>query len=309
MKKQSGLGRGIDYLFDDSVQKEEIIGTGETGRENGVTTILLDDLCAGAYQPRTFFAPEQLEQLSQSIKNQGIIQPILVRKLHHKKDNANYEIIAGERRFRAAKIAGLTEIPCIIKDYTDSEAMTVALIENLQRQDLNPIEEAAGYEKLKEMHGFSQEELAEKLGKSRSAVANAIRLLTLPEKIQNYVKYNTIQKGHARTLLAITDNATRLVLCEATIEFELSVREMESAVEYWKVHNVLPSSITGKEPYKEPKIKLTPSKLITEINNKLKNILHKNATIKGTEEKGTIQISYNNNSELVSIINKLEIRS
>lgn len=175
MKKNNGLGRGLDHLFnrDDNLIHED--------NDQEVKMIAISKIKPNIHQPRRQFDEESLHELATSIKNQGIVQPLIVRRLEN---TDNYEIVAGERRYRAGKIIGLNELPVIVRDYTDIEAMTIALIENLQREDLNSIDEAEALNELKTVHKLSQEELAEKIGKSRSNVANTLRLLALPEKIK-----------------------------------------------------------------------------------------------------------------------------
>ena len=222
---ERGLGRGLDSLLR-STREADI-------PSRDAKKLALTQLIPGPHQPRKRFDDAALAELSASIKNQGVIQPLIVRP---KADSSPqvYEIVAGERRWRAAKLAGLTEVPVVICAYTDAEAMTVALVENLQRENLSPLEEAEALQALRDTHQLNQEELAAKLGKSRSAVANALRLLQLPPICREALSEARISAGHARALLAIGDEETREKLLKAVIRQELSVRDAESAADHWK---------------------------------------------------------------------------
>jgi ParB family chromosome partitioning protein len=228
---ERGLGRGLSSLLSAAPEN-----TSEETRK-----LALTQLIPGKHQPRKYFDNAALSELAVSIKNQGVIQPLLVRQLPGMPQR--YEIVAGERRWRAAKLAGLTEVPVIVTEYTDKEAMTVALVENLQREDLNPLEEAEALQALREAHGLSQEALAEQLGKSRSAVANALRLLQLPPSIQEGLIRSDITAGHARALLAIADAELRAELYAAVIDQRLSVRETEAAADTCKRTGKLPEKL------------------------------------------------------------------
>ena len=192
-KKNAGLGRGLDAIFLDNSLNET------TGGENVITILKLSMVDPKSDQPRKYFDKEALEELAESIKENGLLQPILVREY----GEGRYQIIAGERRFRASKIAGLEEIPAIILDRDDKKAAEIALIENIQRENLNPIEEAMAFKALADEYGLTQEELAERVGKSRSAIANSTRLLDLPEEVLEMVANGDISAGHGRTLLGV----------------------------------------------------------------------------------------------------------
>ena len=310
MSAKGGLGRGLDHLFSGN---QEVIKEAST---SDIKNISIAQLKAGIHQPRKKFTEDSLEELSTSIKNQGIIQPLLVRAISGKTGvDAQYEIIAGERRFRAAKLVQITEIPVIIRDYTDAEAMTIALIENLQREDLNAIEEAEAYYSLKEVHKLSQEDLAEKLGKSRPSVANALRLLSLPSYIKESIISDAISASHGRCLLAINDEKEQKILFDAAISQTLNVREMEKAAEEWKLNASLPNYIYGNETAKNTvdtakkagKNETIMSELIQNINAKLKDKFYKKASIQGNEKKGTIKINYKSPEELQYILDALSI--
>ena len=223
-QKRRALGRGLEELFNNEVLdyssvEEKIIS--ETKNEE-IVNIKLDELRPNPYQPRKNFDDDALNELANSIKEHGVFQPIIV-----KKSLKGYEIIAGERRVKASQLAGLTEIPAIIRDFNDTEMMEIALLENLQREDLNAIEEATAYKKLQDTLGLTQEELAKRLGKSRSHITNMIGLLSLPESIQNYIRTNEISMGHARVLSKLEDKEQQEQLAEKIIKEDLSVRALE----------------------------------------------------------------------------------
>lgn len=216
---KKGLGRGLDALI--PAHPELTVGDADV-----VTQLELRELRANPYQPRRHFDLEKLEDLATSIREHGIIQPIVVRKSSIR----GYEIVAGERRFRAAKLVGLQTVPAVVREFTDVQIMEIALIENLQREDLNVIEVAEAYVNLMEKCGLTQEELAQRVGQSRSHVANVMRLLNLPAAIQDYVSRGTITMGHARALLAVDDEKRRIELAERTVREDLSVRRLESLI-------------------------------------------------------------------------------
>lgn len=214
-KKKAGLGKGLDALFLDN-----------STTEKGDTLLSLNDIEPNREQPRKYFDEEALSELADSIAKHGVIQPLLVRPL----SDGGYQLIAGERRWRASRIAGLSEVPVVIREMSDQQAAELALIENLQREDLNPIEEAEGFKLLMDRYNFTQEQAAERVGKSRPAVANALRLLALPEEILDLVKSGKLSAGHARTILPITDKTLLTKLVGEIMSKELSVRETERLV-------------------------------------------------------------------------------
>lgn len=218
-KKMSGLGRGIDAIFlENTVETEE--------KKGGVMTLRVSQMEPKGNQPRKYFDTEALSQLAESISVHGVLQPILVRKL----GGDRYQIIAGERRWRASKMAGVSEVPVVLLDKTEAEAAQIALIENIQREDLNPIEEAAAYRSLAEEYQLTQEEISRQIGKSRSAIANALRLLDLPAPIRAYVVSGELSAGHARALLGLHSMEDMNALCQLILEKGLSVRMTEDAV-------------------------------------------------------------------------------
>ena len=219
-RKFNGLGRGLDAIFLDNSIEEENHG------ENKVSQIKLSMIDPKSDQPRKYFDKEALEELASSIAENGLLQPILVREY----GDSRYQIIAGERRFRASKLAGLSEIPAIVLDKDDRKVAEIALIENIQREDLNPVEEAMAFRALIKEYDLTQEELSEKVGKSRSAIANTMRLLDLPDEILTMVAAGDLSAGHARTLLGVKDRDNMLILADKTVELDYSVRQLEEEV-------------------------------------------------------------------------------
>lgn len=295
---ERGLGRGLGSLLSSMAENN-----GEETRK-----LALTQLVPGKHQPRKYFDNAALSELAASIRNQGVIQPLLVRQLPGLPQR--YEIVAGERRWRAAKLAGLTEVPVIVTEYSDKDAMTVALVENLQRENLNPLEEAEALQALREAYGLSQEALAEQLGKSRSAVANSLRLLQLPPSIQEGLLCGDITAGHARALLSITDTELRAQLYAAIVEQHLSVRETEAAADVCKRSGKLPEKLMPQgdavptpQPSRAPK-----PQILKEFQTLLRSNSGTKATISGTENKGRIQIPYSSPEELTRIMELLGIR-
>ncbi len=227
-EKRRALGKGLEQLFNENISsfselEEEIVS--EAKNNNEVVEISLSELRANPYQPRKNFDEESLNELASSIKEHGVFQPIIV-----KKGIKGYDIVAGERRFRASSIAGLTKIPAIIKDFTDEEMMQIALLENLQRENLTAIEEAKAYKNIIESMNITQEELAKKVGKSRSHITNILGLLKLPKSVQDMVLYNKISMGHARVLSKLEDSKIQEDLANKIIDEDLSVRMLESLI-------------------------------------------------------------------------------
>ena len=281
--KRSGLGpkgKGLEALFEQKKEEFE-----STASNEAVMLIDINKIEPNKSQPRKNFSESSLEELAQSIKQYGVIQPIIV-----KKSSGGYELVAGERRWRASKIAGIKEIPAIIKDYDEDKLFEIALVENLQREDLNPIEEAMGYSKLSDNFGLRQEEISNRVGKSRSAVANSIRLLSLDDNTQALVKSGKLSAGHARTIIPVDDEKQRFELAERIIEEELSVRETE---------NIVKKILENK---KEKKTKQKLSKFNTDsygkIEENLKNILGTNVKLKSGKNKGAIEIEYYSDDDL-----------
>lgn len=280
------LGRGLESLFPGSTSTSNAVSTDSENRENGITTISIDKITANPDQPRKEFNEEALQDLSNSIREKGVLQPIMVEP---KGDDA-YEIIAGERRFRASKLAGLSEVPVIVRTFSEEEKYEIALIENIQREDLTPIEESLGYKKLLEISGFSQDELGKRLGKSRSAIANSLRLLKLPQEMQQSLMEREITAGHAKALLSVVNPADMQVLYGRIIRDGLSVREAEA------ISTELNNGVRGASFLQSPKSakKASGSKIpeLRSLEQKLIDTLGTKVAIKGSSKKGKIEITY-----------------
>ncbi len=295
---QRGLGRGLDALLG-SIQTESV-NTAE------VRLIPISKIVPNPHQPRKEFDPQALEDLSASIKVQGVLQPILVRPLPGGKDG--FELVAGERRTRASKMAGLKEIPALVRNLTDMETLAIALIENLQREDLNAIEEARGFQQLLKDFGLNQEELARQVGKSRSALANSLRLLNLPDEIQADIQSGVLTAGHGRAIMAVEGESCQ-GLFERIKEFNLSVRQAEAEASFFKEHGRLAEpeelygsvnprgkAVRGTRTPRQPVEK--PGEQVRDIQTRLADILGKTVKITGTQEKGMLAVSYASLEEL-----------
>ena len=275
--KKGGLGRGLDSLFNENATEE-----------NGVLKLNLNDIEPNREQPRKTFDDDAVSELADSIAQHGLIQPIVVTPL----SNGRYSIVAGERRWRACRMAGLQEVPVIVKEATKQELMDIALIENLQREDLNPVEEAFGYRSLIESFGLTQEEVATRMGKSRSAVTNALRLLNLNEDELDALKNGLITAGRARCLIGIEDTEIRAKMLAAAIN-GASVRDIERMAQL------------AKKPQKAAK-KEEKNKLYSEVELSLRSELHRKVKIVSTGKgKGKITIEFYSDKELCDFANKL----
>lgn len=283
MSKRLGLGRGLDAL----------IPTLEVSDEDKVIEISLQQLRPNPYQPRKTFDEDAIQELAETVKKHGIIQPIIVRFVMK-----DYEIIAGERRFRAAQLCGLQTIPAIVKNLSDEEAMVFALIENLQRENLNAIETAMGYDALMKKCTLTQEELSLQVGKSRSHIANFLRLLTLPEEVKNNVSRGTLSMGHARALAALKDDQQILDLMDIIINQNWSVRELEAHLQQ------LEQSKVEKKEIKATKVKKDP--YIVQIEESLREQFKTTVNIRSKKDKGTVEIFYFNEQDLQRILDLLQ---
>lgn len=282
--KKGGLGKkgqGINALIREDT--EEVKST--------VSTLKISQIEPNPNQPRKVFDIEKLQLLADSIQEHGIVQPIVVKK----NDNGFYTIIAGERRWRAARIAGLSDVPVVIKDYDEKMVAEVSLIENLQREDLNPIEEALGYSRLIEEFKMTQDEVSKKVGKSRSAVTNSLRLLNLAPNVKKLVEQLEISAGHARALLAIDDMDLQEKIAYQIIEKDLSVRQIENYVNTYKKQ--------AAAEKKEKQVKFNIAK--TEIENSLSSALGTKVKISEGKNKGKIEIEFYDNESLNKIVNIL----
>ena len=299
MKK--GLGRGLESLFSiyeedeepkQTIQKEESIAIQTSG--DGVKELDMKLVDPNKNQPRKYFEPNALKELSESIKIHGIIQPIVVNE----EKNGRYTIIAGERRFRASLIAGKTTIPAIIKHYDEKQVKEVSLVENLQREDLNPIEAAKAIQVLMDEYGFTQETVADRIGKSRPLVANTLRLLNLSPAVISLIEKNKISAGHGKCLVSIDNPQTQLEFANIVIENKLSVRDLEKLIKNYQ-----------NQPFKKNKSKSILSSELKEFSNKLQRLFGTKIKIDGTQQKGKIIINYFTQDDLDRIyylISKLE---
>ena len=279
--KNRGLGRGLDALFADqtTVEKEKAPEV-KPDDANAIIYININDIKPNENQPRKSFDESKIEELANSIIEHGIIQPLVVRK-----NEPGYEIVAGERRWRAARRAGLKEVPCIIRDFTDEENMLVAIIENMQREDLNPVEEAEGLNQMIKTYGMTQEEVSKSVSKSRPYITNSLRLLKLPEEIRNLLAEGKISAGHARALINVSDKKKQAEICRRIIEEGLSVRMTEKL---------------ASEDKKEKSLE------IKSVEDQLKNIYGTKININQKGKKGKIEIEYYNVDELNRIIDLLK---
>ena len=285
-KKNSGLGRGLDAIFLDNSLMED-----STPKSEGVTKVKISLVDPKRDQPRKYFDKEALDQLAESIVENGLLQPILVREY----GEGRYQIIAGERRFRASKLAGLNEIPAIVLEKDDKNAAQIALIENIQREDLNPIEEALAYKSLAEEYNMTQEELSKQVGKSRSAIANSIRLLDLPDEVLTLVASRELSAGHARTLLGLNSRENMILLAQHAVENDLSVRVLEETVKQYN------------KPQK-PVIEEEEAPLVDyfrELEIRIQSHLGRKVKIDGKGRKKTITLSYEDNEDLDEILTLL----
>jgi ParB family transcriptional regulator, chromosome partitioning protein len=270
----------------------------ETNPENRVWNIAIDKLIPGVYQPRKNFERESLQELANSIKENGIIQPITVRK----RKEGGFEILAGERRWRAAQTAGLHEVPAIIKVLSDREALQLALIENIQREDLDPLEEAESYQRLIEEFSLSQQEAAEKVGKERSSVANALRLLALPSEIKEMLVSKQISVGHAKAILSLTDKARQIGLAKKVADAGMSVRSLEAEIKGLQ----RPSAAKSAEAVKNPLNVDLAGKLAAELADQLQKALGTKVEITYKSGKGSVHIHFYSDDQLTQIYEKLK---
>ena len=294
--KKGGLGKGLDSLITDKVNKPGAAKDASlTPTEDQAVMVPINKVEPNKEQPRKHFNEDALLELSESIKQMGIIQPIVVQDR-----NSYYEIIAGERRWRAAKQAGLKKIPVIIKNYTEQEIVEISLIENIQREDLNPIEEAFAYKRLLEEFNLKQDEVAERVSKSRTAVTNSIRLLKLNEKVQQMVIDDMISTGHARALLGIDDWNKQYAVAQKIFDEKLSVRETEKLVK--KMQNEKNTAPVKEVPV-DPKLEV----IYQDLEKKIKTILGTKVVInKKNANKGKIEIEYYSPEELDRIVELLQ---
>lgn len=281
--KNRGLGRGLDaLLFDNSLDGEE---------SASVSSLSIGEIEPNRDQPRQNFDEEALNELASSIAEHGVLQPLIVRPM----PDGGYQLVAGERRWRAARIAGLTEVPVIVKTLTDSEVSVIALIENLQRENLNPMEEAEGIQKLIDEFDFTQEQAAQKLGKSRSALTNTLRLMSLPEKVRDLVSDDFLSQGHARALLGINDKSKICDAADTVISKHLSVRETEKLVKSINSQSVPGSTrIHKRDPF------------FSEVELSISSSSGRKVSVKEGKKGGKIEIEFFDKEDLQKIANLFE---
>ncbi|WP_319582739.1 ParB/RepB/Spo0J family partition protein [uncultured Pseudodesulfovibrio sp.] len=302
MSMNRGLGRGLDALLGGVREDEKA-----TSDAAEVLRIPVGAISPNPHQPRREFSEDALNDLAASIETRGVLQPILVRPL----GDGKYELVAGERRLRASKKAGLTEIPTLVRDMTDQESLAIALIENLQREDLNAVEEALGYQRLQQEFGLSQEELARQVGKSRSAVANSLRLLNLPESVQTDIQQNVLSAGHGRAIMAVPDAEPQAELHRRIAENGLTVRQAEAQAAFYKQNGRLPgadeigTAPSSRSAKSEPK-QLDPG--LQSLQGQISDMLGLTVKISGSPEKGKLTVSYANEDDLRSVAEKFGVQ-
>ncbi len=279
--KKGGLGKGLEAIFAENDVEDR----------NASVALKISEIEPNRGQPRKEFDDAALAELADSISRHGILQPLLVRPL----PGGGYQIVAGERRWRAARMAGLSEVPALIRELTDAEVMQLALIENLQREDLSPLEEAAGYRALMETHGFTQEEVAQAVGKSRPAVANALRLLQLPDEVRTMLDAGQLSAGHARALLSLPSPELQAAYARRVAKEGLSVRELEALVKR-----------LNKGPHTQrPRRR---SQYYDEVQLAVGNYLGRKVQVRGTPTRGSLQIEFYGEEDLNSLLEALRLR-
>ena len=283
MAKLKGLGRGLDSL----------LASGDAGGDDKLTTLDITQIRPGRYQPRRVMGEDELRELAESIRAQGLIQPVIVREL----GLSDYELIAGERRWRACQLAGLSEIPAVIKAVNDEAALAMGIIENIQRADLNPVEEAQGYKRLVDEFGLTHENLAQAVGKSRSAISNSLRLLSLPEQIQQHINQGLLEMGHARALITLPV-LVQLQLAEAAIREAWSVREMERQAQAWQQN----------APLSAQKASRTVDADVLRLQDAIADKLGLAVKIQANQQqKGKLVLHFNNAEEFQQMLNALNL--
>ncbi|MBW8469522.1 MAG: ParB/RepB/Spo0J family partition protein [Thiobacillus sp.] len=302
-KKPKGLGRGLEALLGPKVAEAASPDAQDNARNQTPSSLLLTELVPGVYQPRTRMDEGALYELAESIKAQGIMQPILVRKLADGPNAGKYEIIAGERRFRASRLAGLDSVPVLVRDVPNESAAAMALIENIQREDLNPLEEAQGLQRLVKEFGLTHEQAAQAVGRSRSAASNLLRLLQLAEPVQTMLMAGDLDMGHARALLTL-DKATQITAGNQIAAKKMSVREAESLVKKLTAEFALAPQKLKKEKSRDIKrVEEELSDLLTaEVEVRVKKRVKRHGRL---EELGELAIQFGSLDELNGLIDKL----
>lgn len=281
MAKKGGLGKGLDAIFHDNARADD----------GGAVELNINELEPNRGQPRKEFREEAMRELADSIAQHGVLQPLLVRPLL----SGGYQIVAGERRWRASRMAGLATVPALIRELTDSEVMQIALIENLQREDLKPLEEAQGYQALMEEFGFTQDEISKSVGKSRPAVTNALRLLNLPEAVRGMLARGDLSAGHARTLLSFKDEAAMLAAAKRVVAEGLSVRELEKMAK--KANAEKPEAVRSTRRIR----------YYDEAELALRDTLNRVVHVGGTKKKGVLTIEFYGEEDLKNLLSDLKL--
>lgn len=283
MAKKGGLGKGLDAIFHDNARADD----------GGAVELNINELEPNRGQPRKEFSEEAMRELADSIAQHGVLQPLLVRPLL----SGGYQIVAGERRWRASRMAGLATVPALIRELTDSEVMQIALIENLQREDLKPLEEAQGYQALMEEFGFTQDEISKSVGKSRPAVTNALRLLNLPEAVRGMLARGDLSAGHARTLLSFKDEAAMLTAAKRVVVEGLSVRELEKMAK--KANAEKPEAVRSTRRIR----------YYDEAELALRDTLNRVVHVGGTKKKGVLSIEFYGEDDLKNLLDELKLNN
>lgn len=283
MAKKGGLGKGLDAIFHDNARADD----------GGAVELNINELEPNRGQPRKEFSEEAMRELADSIAQHGVLQPLLVRPLL----SGGYQIVAGERRWRASRMAGLATVPALIRELTDSEVMQIALIENLQREDLKPLEEAQGYQALMEEFGFTQDEISKSVGKSRPAVTNALRLLNLPEAVRGMLARGDLSAGHARTLLSFKDEAAMLTAAKRVVAEGLSVRELEKMAR--KANAEKPEAVRSTRRIR----------YYDEAELALRDTLNRVVHVGGTKKKGVLTIEFYGEDDLKNLLDELKLNN
>lgn len=281
MAKKGGLGKGLDAIFHDNARADD----------GGAVELNINELEPNRGQPRKEFSEEAMRELADSIAQHGVLQPLLVRPLL----SGGYQIVAGERRWRASRMAGLATVPALIRELTDSQVMQIALIENLQREDLKPLEEAQGYQALMEEFGFTQDEISKSVGKSRPAVTNALRLLNLPEAVRGMLARGDLSAGHARTLLSFKDEAAMLAAAKRVVAEGLSVRELEKMAK--KANAEKPEAVRSTRRIR----------YYDEAELALRDTLNRVVHVGGTKKKGVLTIEFYGEEDLKNLLSDLKL--
>ncbi|MBQ8182837.1 MAG: ParB/RepB/Spo0J family partition protein [Clostridia bacterium] len=277
--KKSGLGRGIDVIFaDNSVE--------DISASASAVKIKLIDIEPNRDQPRKQFDEDALAELADSIAQHGVLQPLLVRPM----PDGGYQLVAGERRWRASRMAGITEVPVVIKDLTDVQVAQLALVENIQREDLNPMEEANGYKELSEKYGYTQEEISNIVGRSRSVVGNALRLLTLPSEVKELVNEGKLSAGHAKAILSATDKEYQVELARLVVKEDLSVRTTERLARKAESENKTGKRIKKRNPYYD------------EVELALSDVLGRQVKVTKSSKKGSLEIEFFDDDDLKKLL-------